>query len=173
MTDHFFVFDVESIGLHGEGFAVGYVVVDIPGICRDKGLFACNPDNASGNDEGRAWVAQNVPALKATHETPKGIRNAFWWEWRKWAQRGAVLAADCSWPVEARFLIQCVDDDPKTREWEGPYPLHDLASIALAHERDPLEVYPRLHGETIHNPLGDAMQSARILFALLGEVKKL
>ncbi len=26
----FFVFDVESVGLHGEGYAYGYVVVDVP-----------------------------------------------------------------------------------------------------------------------------------------------
>lgn len=32
----YMVFDVESIGLHGEGFAVGYVVVDRNGERLDK-----------------------------------------------------------------------------------------------------------------------------------------
>lgn len=42
------VFDVESIGLHGEGFAVGYVVLQD---CREVecGMFACDPSKAAGD----------------------------------------------------------------------------------------------------------------------------
>jgi len=41
---NFMVFDVESVGLHGEGFAVGYVVVNGDGETLEEGLYICDPD---------------------------------------------------------------------------------------------------------------------------------
>jgi hypothetical protein len=74
----------------------------------------------------------------------------------------------CAWPVEARFLAACVDDNPMTHEWSGPYPLHDLASVLMAAGRDPLAKNERLPGELPeHDPLADARQSARLLLAAL------
>jgi hypothetical protein len=50
----------------------------------------------------------------------------------------------------------------------GPYPLHDLASILLAHGRDPLAKNERLPEELPeHDPLNDARQSARLLHEVL------
>ena len=40
-TDLFLVFDVESVGLHGQGFAVGYVVKRADGEHLADGCFAC------------------------------------------------------------------------------------------------------------------------------------
>lgn len=169
MPDLFMVFDVESIGLHGEGFAVGFLIVDPK---QPKSLqytwFCCPPETAQGSDRNREWVAQNVPAIPATHQNPRDVRGAFWAEWLRWKKEGAVLVADCCWPVEARFLAACVDDDPEAREWEGPYPLHDLASVLLAHGKDPLATTERRPDELPqHHPLADAMQSARQLLDAL------
>lgn len=164
VPEFFFVFDVESIGLHGEGFAVGFVVVDKNGCQIDAGLFSCEPEAARGNSAGFDWVSKNVPNLPNTHLSTQGVRHAFWLKWLEWQKQGAFLVADCGWPVEARFLASCVDDHPVSREWQGPYPFYDLSSFLLAMGKNPLETLPRLKDELpIHNPLADAKQSARIL----------
>ena len=91
--------------------------------------------------------------------------------WTFWKSQGARLAADCNWPVEAKFLVHCVGEDPKAREWEGPYPFFDIGSILFAKGMDPLAKYPRIDGEECeHNPLHDARQSARLLLEALKKV---
>ena len=167
-TDLFLVFDVESVGLHGEGFAVGYVVKRGDGEHMADGLFACHIGMAKGTREDREWVEQNVPPLAWNCDTPQEVRAKFWSVWIEWRAKGALLVADCAWPVEARFLATCVDDHAPFRNWEGPYPLHDLASVLLAHGKDPLENRERLPDELpAHDPVNDAAQSARILLEVL------
>lgn len=167
MPDLFMVFDVESIGLHGEGFAVGYVVVTRDGEIVGDRIFACSPDQAAGSAEGRAWVAENCPPLVWNCSSPREVRRFFWNGWLSWKDQGAVLVADCAWPVEARFLAACVDDDAEHRQWQGPYPLHELASFMVAAGMDPMATYDRLPDEPQHDPLGDARQSARLLMQSL------
>jgi hypothetical protein len=163
------VFDVESIGLHGEGFAVGYVVVDGDGVLHAQALYGCPPRRATGDNDGRSWVSENVPDLPCAFKTPRAVRSRFWIDWWFWKQQGAVLVADCGWPVEARFLAAGVDDMPEDRTWEGPYPFHELASIRLAAGLDPLGSGARHNDELPeHNPLADARQSARLLITALG-----
>jgi hypothetical protein len=98
------------------------------------------------------------------------VRNGFWRTWLEWKSRGAVLVADCAWPVEARFLAACVDDNLDARTWDGPYPLHELASFMVAAGMDPMTTYDRLPDEPQHDPLGDARQSARLLVMALGRL---
>lgn len=164
LPKYFMVFDVESVGLHGEGFAVGWVVLDQGGHRVSDGKAACDPHNALGSEENRRWISENVPPQPVLFQLPSDVRSLFWREWLSWKKSGAVLLADCCWPVEARFLAACVDDDPTARNWEGPYPLHDLASILLALDGDPLATNERLPNELPqHDPLCDARQSARLL----------
>ena len=144
VANKFMVFDVESIGLHGEGFAVAWVVVNRNGERLDEGCVACDPSLCAGTDESRAWVAENVPPLYPSSPTKQHLRNTFWHAWRHWADKGAALVADCAWPVEANFLSACVRLNHKEREWQGPYPLHDLASVLLALGADALAVTERL-----------------------------
>src|SRR5439155_4179999 len=115
-------------------------------------------------------VKNNYPthSLIVTDAFPVQVRDSFWQKWQQWKEQGALLVADCCWPVEARFLAACVDDFPIAREWQGPYPLHDLASILLAHGKDPVGKFERRPDELPeHNPKADAMQSARILIETL------
>jgi hypothetical protein len=172
----YMVFDVESIGLHGEGWAVGWVVVDAAGAELDYGRLAVDPNVAQGEHEGRVWVADNCPTILPTHQTTRGIRTSFWGWWQAWKRKGAVLVAECAWPVEARFLIACVDDGPQRGEteqriWNGPYPLHELASVMVAAGMDPMATYDRLPDEPQHDPLGDARQSARLLLMALERLR--
>jgi hypothetical protein len=169
-TPLFFVFDVESVGLHGEGFAVGFLVRDREGNALDAGRFSCPVNAARGSRDSFAWVEANIPKLEPTHTAPWLVRAAFWRRWMEWKAKGAVLVADCAWPVEARFLADCVDDNPGEREWQGPYPLHDLASILLTLGSDPLAKRERLPEELPeHDPLCDARQSARLLHEALNK----
>ncbi len=164
----FMVFDVESIGLHGEGYAFGYVVVDETGKTLEEGKHSCPMARCVGRLEDREWVKANIPELRETCDWPVDLRKIFWETWMRWKAEGAVLAADCCWPVEARFLAKCVDDSPDENAWDGPYPLHDLASILLAKGKDPLAVTERLPSELPrHDPLMDARQSARQIIEAL------
>lgn len=173
----YMVFDVESVGLHGEGFAYGFVVVDGAGGEIGHGFGGCDPERVESNRDpaGRVWVTENVPSYvrQGGSSSPHAVRDSFWQAWTKWKAEGAVLVADCSWPVEARFLAACVDDDPETRRWQGRYPLHDVATARLLAGIDPLATVERLPSELpVHDPVADARQSARLwieaLWAILG-----
>lgn len=160
-----FVFDVESIGLHGEGFAVAGGIYD-DGNEISQFCFSCDPSLAIGDDVDRYWVANNIPPIEITHESPKSIRDAFWEEWIEAKNIGALAAADCCWPVESNFLSQCIDDDNVNRRWNGPYPLIDISTLLLSKNIDPLQSFDRLESELpVHHPLSDARQSARIAFS--------
>jgi hypothetical protein len=159
------VFDVESVGLHGEGFAVGWVVLDHLGNEVTCGLLSCLDRMASaGTQPDRAWVQENViPHLPfPTHGGPFDLREAFWKVYKDEAPD--ELWADCPWPVEARFLNACIDQCRDARNWEGPYPLLDVGVMIRASGLDAMANHPRRPDEKpAHNPLNDARQSARLL----------
>ena len=167
-ADRFLVIDVESVGLHGEGFAVGWVEIDRAGVVHGEGRAWCEPSKAVDHDDpdGRAWVAANVPrpsGIQPLADT-RSVRDAFWKVWQEAKARGVLLAADCCWPVESRFLAACVGDDPHSRRWAGPYPLIDVSSVILTAGLDPSATFPRREDELPqHDPLTDARQSARLL----------
>jgi len=169
------IFDVESVGLHGEGFAVGFVVQE-DGKNIASGSCACSADAARGDASDRKWVAENVtlPAQHVPRSSPREVREWFWGVWTRYKAEGAELWTDCGWPVEANFLAACVADEPLGRKWEGPYPLLDVAVMFRAVGWNPLGTYPREDDELpAHNPLNDARQSARLLLtaeAALGKV---
>lgn len=158
------MFDVESIGLHGDAFAVGFTVVDIHGKEHDCGKLACDPKKALGDESDREWVSENIPHITPNYTATNELRVYFWQKWQEWKGKGAWMAADCAWPVEARFLNYCVDWDQESLKWTGPYPLLDISSVLFAFGIDPLQEFPRNEAELPkHDPLCDARQSARIL----------
>lgn len=164
---HVLVFDVESIGLHGEGYAVGATLLNTETLTREYSFWlACPPEAAKGAKSDRKWIYENVPHIPFTHETPKEVREAFWdqWQRRKADFPDLVMAAECAWPVEANFLSSCIAGDPEARRFKGPYPLHEIASFMQAAGFDPMATYDRGPDELPkHDPLADARQSARLL----------
>lgn len=159
----YFIIDVESIGLHGEGFAVAGGVYLENGAAQWEFCLACDPASGSGTKEDRKWVLENVPVIEITHRSPRAVRDAFWLLWMRAKKDGAVMAAECLWPVEARFVEACIQDD-HSRNWDGPYPFHEIASVMLAAGMDPMDTYERAESEKpAHNPLSDARLSARLL----------
>lgn len=184
-TDHFVVFDVESIGIHGEGFAVGWVEIVPSGEVLFHGHYYCDPTRADAapglrhtniNQTDRRWVENNVRKYLHPRDflaNPKSVREVFWRFWedaKKRAEEGSYtvyLAAEVPWPVEARFLNACILDKPYERHWGGPYPLIDIASVMFAAGWNPNEDFHRNEDEPEHNALGDARQSARLLLEAL------
>ncbi len=163
----FFVFDVESIGLHGEAFAFGISVLDQEGVEHSSYLYACPPDLAAGSEEDRDWCRANIPEIQPNVKDPWNLRIEFLRLWFCWAKRGAVMAADCAWPVEARFLCDVFGAEPYLK-FSGPYPLIDIGSVLMAKGINPTASFTRLPSELPeHNPLADARQSGRVLLNLL------
>lgn len=190
--------DVESVGLQGEGFAVGLSVYDlVHGREVDQGFAWAHPDAAHGTTDGREWVAKHVlPHFKGspTHESPAEVREYFWRAWRAFSSTPgghAGLWADVAWPVEARFLSACVDAAPHdssddeddhghpTRVWSGPYPLFDVSTVLLAAGMDPKgEVPMRALDKRFfpgplraHHPLDDSRGSINKLVAALDRLR--
>lgn len=184
MLSTFFVFDVESIGLHGQGFAVGWVVVDRQGAELNSGFlsipFICA---AEGSEGDRAWVEKNIAphlpyptidsAGKHDDELKRALHSVFWAHLLKWKKRGASFWADCGSPVETNFLEACVQDSVEKRNWDGPYPLQEIASVLTAAGINPLETQSRLESELPkHHPTADARQSARLLIEALNKLEE-
>lgn len=164
------VFDVESVGLHGQAFAFGYVVIHNEKEV-DHGRFSCPTSTVEGTDEDLEWVLKNTPKLIPNCRNPAELTIIFWNLWKRWKADGALLAADCAWPVEARFLMECVDLDKEGRKWEGPYPMLEISSFLMAANMDPMVEYVRLDDELPkHCPLADARQSARLLMDALKQI---
>ena len=169
----YFVFDCESVGLHGETFACGGGVYLESGEMQSEFSFACLPDNANGTQVDRKWISECVPALDTTHATPREIRDAFWKQWLKADKQGAKMAADCGWPVKAKFLLQCVADDPEKRNRQGPYPMIEIATLRMAAGMDPVgECIRKTNELPEHDPLADVRQSARLLFEALAKINE-
>lgn len=169
-----FSFDVESLGLYGEGFAVGAVVFE-DGKEVDSMFASCPVDKLDSytsikNDDTKCseetikWLQANVfPTLsEPKYQSAKEVREAFWGFYRTW-KHADVFVADCGAPVEANFLRQCVLDKYQERQWQAPYPLHELGTLLLTVGKDPTAYYNRLENELpAHNPVCDARQSGRL-----------
>jgi hypothetical protein len=112
MYSHYFSIDVESIGLYGEAFAVGWVVVDAAGTEKENGYWICSANNASGTMSDRQWIEANVlPHLPAPNcSSIDELEEQFWQTWQRVKQDyvGIVAIADCPYPVETSFLADCV-----------------------------------------------------------------
>lgn len=169
----YFVFDVESIGLHGEPYAVGYTVLDEAWQEIDSAVFACNPDNASGEADDRDWALKNIPPIPVNCLTIEVMLDCFWAQWMQWKAKGALMYVECGWPVEAKFLAMCIGRNYPASKWDGPYPLHEIASFMEAAGMDPMAKYDRLPVELpVHDPLADARQSARMLSTALSKISQ-
>lgn len=167
-AQRFFVFDVESIGLHGEAFAVAGGITDGVGGLTHEFLFVCPPELAKGLPEDYRWVQANCPRFPDYNcVNVAEVRQKFWkmWHTAKEVFPDITMAVECGWPVEANFLRMCIDDLPDDERFSGPYPLHEIASFMLTAGMDPMATYDRLPDELPkHHPLKDARQSARLLF---------
>lgn len=168
--DKFLMFDVESVGLHGEGFSVGYVIME-NGEEIIGNEVGCALHSAYGHEEDREWVRMNV-SWKITFADRKSLLRAFAPLIHSNVKMGYAIVTDCGWPVETNFLTSLVESTGVKDN--VPYPLYDVSSVLAALGYDPIATYPRKENELpAHNPLNDARQSARVLLeALAGTLEK-
>lgn len=172
--DLLFVFDVESVGLMGEGFAVGAVLVN-----RQTGnevnsfLFHCPSAAAQGSMVDREWVDKHVVIeAPCTAQTPTEVRAQFWSALRETNREGVGIYADVPWPVEADFLLRAARENHHLQP-QIIYPLLDVATLLVADNVDPLRTHRRQADEKPrNNPLADARQSARLLCRTLKRLDK-
>ena len=191
MKRTYFSFDVESIGLWGPDFAVGFVVVDETGKELESGLYGYDYNDfveelLSRNlnifnrwaftEDDLAWVRKNVklPLGWNNCSSPRDLGERFYETWQrcKAQYENLTIISDCPLPVEFNFLLSVLAQ-AEDRTMEGtPYPLIDCASVLFAHGYDPIGTYKRLPNELpAHDPLNDARQSVRIMLAVLNGEK--
>lgn len=160
MSKNIFMFDVESDGLYGHGFAVGTVVATPDGEIIDT--FEMK-SNVSITDN---WVKENVlPHLgdMPSCETSKELRTKFYDFYMKY-KNSCIVYSDCNFPVETNFLTEVVRDDEDNRKWEMPFPLMDVATVKNINVSRNY-FYKVNTGKKIrqHNPLDDAIASLYFL----------
>jgi hypothetical protein len=159
-------FDIESNGLHGDAFAVAGVLMNSKREILSQFTSRCpiiGPVDA--------WVSANVlgPMMNMpdTAATARLMRDAFWdWYLQVKPQADMIVAAN-PYPVEARFLIDCQNDDLPAREFDHPFPYYDLSSLLYSHgfktptkRRDFVKKAVRGSSGESHNPLWDAQATA-------------
>jgi hypothetical protein len=161
------VFDVESTSLHGKAFAVGAIVIEAStGREVDQLLLKSKESEKEASD----WVKENVlPYLGniPTAETDRELRDKFW-EFYKKHQKDSYIWADVAYPVETNFLEQVYRDNPGQREFEMPYPIHDVANH-LDVNIDRAD-FSELAGAIKHDPYWDAKASAFSLLRVRGSM---
>ncbi|HEY9610506.1 hypothetical protein [Allocoleopsis sp.] len=181
MTDIIMVFDVESVGLYGDGYAVGLTVINRDDkTILDKDYFACPSQKAEGNPEDRTWIETNVdPYLPSPNlETPAQVRSEFWRVFQGWKNSPDLkrysdaffLFADCGYPVETNFMAACVRDNEPEYKWNAPYPLHEVATIRAILGLDATLSYD-LPKDKRHNPVEECLYIAPILVDWLNMVE--
>lgn len=154
-----FSFDAETDGLHGDVWAIGAVVQDEHGT--EIARFAGQVDPA---DLTNQWVIENVvPHVNLpVFSTRLELRDAFWKFWLA-NKNDALCIADVGSPVESGLFSACIADDLGARQWSGPYPLHEVATLLFAAGVDPdlnRVEFSGLSGLIQHNPVDDAIASA-------------
>lgn len=161
-----FSVDAETDGLYGDVWAIGAYAVDDN---EDRHMFAGQLDPDVVTDP---WVRQNIVPIvnRRRFETREDLLNAFW---NFWINRGggAIAVADYGAPVESGLFRACVDLDQQARQWQGPYPLHELATALLMAGVDP-DVDRREFSERPdlikHDPLDDAIASGICFQKVMG-----
>jgi hypothetical protein len=169
-------FDAESNGLHGPAFAIGAVLLDADGTELDA-FFATSPLPEQVDPWVKQYVLPHLVGCAPSHRTAREMRTAFW-DWMTERSGDALVVVDCGWPVEAGLLIDCIKDDPR-RQYRGPYPLHEVASLLLAAGLDPrgdysLSVLDPEQRATFrkHHPVDDARASALVARYALGKIRQ-
>lgn len=181
LKNKYMVFDCETIGLHGEVFWVGMCLLEKDGSISNIGQYFCPKNHAQGTATDRAWVDENCPPAACTQmsdaycDTPSEVGRKFWLLWENYREQDYQLACECAWPIEAAFLSRCMREASLHLPFAGPYPLFDISSVLLGAGRDPMASYERFPSELpMHDPVRDAMQSARLLReCLTGTITKI
>ncbi len=162
------VFDVESISLFGEAFAVGAVIGDLNGNISDFFSLKAIKPQKKANEWVKANVLPNISQLPSCNTTIE-LRTAFY-EWYMKFKDICTIWSDVNFPVETNFLSAIVKDDPETRQFNMPYPLYDISNF-IDIRIDRIESC-KMKILLKHNPLDDSMASYYCLTDYINTHKK-
>lgn len=162
-----FSFDAETNGLWGQAFAIGALVYDENGaeIARFVGRL---PDTEVTDEWVRANVLPQLTGLPVSHADYESLLTDF----SKFYLENKVdadIIVHMGYIVEVK-LLRDMHQLGLIGDWDGPYPLHDVASFLAQAGEDATSVdgYVRKHGlevpdfGTTHNPLFDSAVAALV-----------
>jgi len=183
--------DVESVGLHGEGFAFGYVIEEDLRVVEER-LAIADPSMAIGQHSDWNWLEANVfPWINALKPEFPPEHAAPWTATKR--RRGrtdpvGLAITYCNSPSQLREVFWSIWMDERARgtqlwadvswpveagflsacvraeggrKFEGPYPILDVATLWEVHVGDSLERLPSELPE--HHPVMDSRHSLRKL----------
>ena len=160
-----FSVDAETDGLYGLAFAIA-ATVRVDGV-EVASFSGCVSDAFVSN----AWVRENVlPALgdmPITHPTQVHLEESFWQFWMA-NREGSACIAHCGSPVESGLFRRCVERDVTSRQFSGPFPLHELGTLLLSRALDPTSIDSVINEGRLtvpfsgvpHHPMYDAAAAA-------------
>lgn len=175
MTSSVFSLDAETNGLWGQAFAIAALVYDESGMEIGRFVGRC-PIEGSANEWVRDNVLPQMEGIPVSHETYHALLADFASFWLANKDNTATIA-HMAVPVESN-LFRDLHVRGLIGDFDGPYPLIDIAGMLLMAGEDPTSVdsYAAKHsigvdsakfmGET-HNPLYDAAQAAVVYQHLL------
>lgn len=161
--NRFFV-DAESDGLYGGILSVAALVTNEENRELEHFYGAVDPARCRVTVP---WVRENVVTYlaeaEAFYDSETALLTAFWAFWSRHREQAECIA-DVGYPVEAGLFTRCVALDPKTRYYQGPYPLLDLATLLRARGIDPLRERASLCQVplTAHNAMNDVRMTAEL-----------
>lgn len=168
--------DAETNGLYGAPFAVG-VVARGGGLAERQFIGRC-PILGPVDEWVDRFVLPALTNVPQTHDSLPALLEAFWAFWRSESEAGPVwCVAHCGTPVEAGLFRRCVEADLPTRQFQAPFPLHEVATLLAAAGHDIRSVESFLKTRAIaspswgdrHHPLFDAEICLLAVEALLPE----
>jgi len=168
MSRKIFSFDAETNGLWGQAFALSAAVYEDGKL---TGQFtAYLGANGVTNDWVRGNVLPKLGDLAVTHADYDGMLAAFA-EFYKANKTDADVIVHMGVPVESKVLLD-MHTKGMIGDWDGPFPLIDLAGILKVRDEDPtsvdsynakfnlLEGRDEALGLTTHHPLYDSIAAA-------------
>jgi hypothetical protein len=163
-----FILDGETDSLYGEIFSIGAVVADIEtGEIVDKFVMT---DSAYMTIITNEFVNEHViPPIKLDLDMnytfkQEELFESFWKFYLKYKDN-SIFIADFGTPVEAYVFRRCITMDIPTREFQGPYPLHELGTILFMSNLDPDMCRDSYFTDIKfkHNPYYDCVSTLNVL----------
>lgn len=174
-----FSFDAETNGLWGQPFCIAAIVYE-DGKETARFIGRCPIE-----DEIDDWVNNNVltqmKGIEESHDSYDALLAAFA-EFYKTNKHDADIIGHMAVPVESG-LLRDMHSRNAIGDWDGPYPLIDIAGCLKQAGEDPTSVdkYAEKYGVNVdpteyeggtHNPLYDSAQAAVVYHHLQSRITK-
>ena len=169
-----FSFDAETNGLWGQAFSIAAIVYDESGMEIARFIGRCPIEG-----ETNSWVAENVLPKMEDIPVSHSSYDELLADFAKFYlanKADAHVIVHMGVPVESS-LFRDMHSRGYIGDWDGPYPLIDLAGSLLQANEDPTscDSYVAKYGLKVaegntHNPLYDSEVAAVVFSHLMGRI---